>query len=890
MKLPIVLLSFSLFSSLIFAQNLVPNPSFETYSSCPNNYNQVSRATGWYPSANNNNPTYHTEYCNSCGTSTFQVPSNTWGNQTAATGVAYMAEVSMAPSVQPNYRENIFAQLTSPLIIGNSYFVSMKVSHTDESQYATNNFGAKFSTLPTFPINNICQVYSPTIITDKTNWTTISGCFIADSAYEYICLGNFFTDANTLVQQSCPSCQFSLYGYYVDDISVTSVSTNILGNTSICTGDNSTLTASGGISYTWNTGATTSSIVVAPTSTTSYNVNIVNGSCNTNPSITVTVTSSVNASISGNTTICSGQTSTLTASGSGNYVWSTGATTSSILVSPTTNTTYSVTSSVGSCTDNASATVSVFSPPTTIVSGSAASICNGNSTILTASSGNQYLWSTGATSSSIIVYPNANATYSATVTNSNGCSYTGSMIVYVTTTTANISGNTTICYGNSSTLNASGGTTYLWNNGATTSTIIVTPNTINSYSAIVSNGNCSDTASISITVNPLPTIAALGSTTICSGDTTTLQCTGTASIYSWAPSITVSPSTGTLVNAFPQGSTTYTVSGADINGCVNMATVIVTVTQSPSVSISGNTVICIGDSTTLTALGGVSYSWSNGSTASAITVSPTSPTTYSVITSNGACSSSALTIVTPSSPPVATASSATICSGQSTILSATGGGAYLWSNGSTNSIITVSPDSTSNYFVLVSIGSCIDTGNAVVTVNPSPVAIAGNDTIIDIGTSITVVVSGGDSYFWNTGETTNTIIVSPTATTIYSAIVTDANGCTSIDFVTVFIRLDDCSGLQQALFIPNVFTPNDDGENDVLAFFYKNKISCIKKFECAIFSRWGEKIFETVDITDSWDGTFKGKKLNPAVFFYYCKITSIVDEQIIKKGNITILR
>jgi hypothetical protein len=187
-----------IFSSLhSLSQNLVPNPSFETVSPCPNNYNQVSYATGWFPSWNNNNPTYGTDYCNACGTSTFQVPANTWGDQAASTGVAYMAEVTMAPTVQTDYRENIYTQLSSSLVVGNSYFVSFKISLTDNSQYASNNFGVKFSTVPNFPINNISPVYSANIITDKQNWVTISGCFTADSAYKYICLGNFFTDANT---------------------------------------------------------------------------------------------------------------------------------------------------------------------------------------------------------------------------------------------------------------------------------------------------------------------------------------------------------------------------------------------------------------------------------------------------------------------------------------------------------------------------------------------------------------------------------------------------------------------------------------------------------------------------------------------------------------------
>jgi hypothetical protein len=207
-------------SLLSCAQNYVPNYSFETYSQCPNNYGQVIYSTGWFPSWNNNNPTYHTEYMHSCGTSNFSVPSNTWGNQPAATGQAYMTTVTMSPSVATDYRENIYTQLIAPLTIGDLYHVSFKISFTESSQYATNNFGAKFSTVSSFPINNSCQIFETNVISDTQNWITISDTFTADSAYEYICIGNFMTDANTTVVTACSSCPFILHGYYVDDVCV----------------------------------------------------------------------------------------------------------------------------------------------------------------------------------------------------------------------------------------------------------------------------------------------------------------------------------------------------------------------------------------------------------------------------------------------------------------------------------------------------------------------------------------------------------------------------------------------------------------------------------------------------------------------------------------------
>jgi hypothetical protein len=126
----------------------------------------------------------------------------------------------MAPQVTVNYRENIYTSLTTPLVRGNTYSVSMYVSHTDNSQSSTNNLGLKFAMGPSFPINNIAHVYTSIVITDTMNWTLISGSFVADSAYNYIAVGNFFTDANTTTTVSCASCSFNQHGYYIDDISV----------------------------------------------------------------------------------------------------------------------------------------------------------------------------------------------------------------------------------------------------------------------------------------------------------------------------------------------------------------------------------------------------------------------------------------------------------------------------------------------------------------------------------------------------------------------------------------------------------------------------------------------------------------------------------------------
>lgn len=206
------------FSLSLFAQNLVPNHSFEDHSDCPDDYGQVDLCTGWSRSTNNNDPEFHTEFLHACGSPTFSAPTSTWGFQEPVEGDGYMALVTLAPAVMANYRENIYAELNRPLQIGKPYLVQLNISLTDNSKYASNNFGVKLATTPDFPINNVCQLAWPNVVTDTEEWTTISTIFIADSAYTHIALGNFKTDANTTSITVCPSCPFTLHGYYLDKV------------------------------------------------------------------------------------------------------------------------------------------------------------------------------------------------------------------------------------------------------------------------------------------------------------------------------------------------------------------------------------------------------------------------------------------------------------------------------------------------------------------------------------------------------------------------------------------------------------------------------------------------------------------------------------------------
>ncbi len=208
-----LLLSFCvLFSLMVKAQNLVVNPSFEAYTACPDNTGgDVYKATGWDTCKGT------PDYFNTCATfNYFQIPTNTFGYQNAAQGNAYCGFYTYDASTF--YRECIIGSLTAPLTAFQKYFVSFKVNCADSNffiSYATNKLGVRMSTIPqsNVSINNTAHFYSNAIISDTSGWTRLSGSFIADSAYQYIMLGNFFDDTNT----STLNFQSGNIGYYYID-------------------------------------------------------------------------------------------------------------------------------------------------------------------------------------------------------------------------------------------------------------------------------------------------------------------------------------------------------------------------------------------------------------------------------------------------------------------------------------------------------------------------------------------------------------------------------------------------------------------------------------------------------------------------------------------------
>ena len=429
-----------------------------------------------------------------------------------------------------------------------------------------------------------------------------------------------------------------------------------------------------GATYLWSTGATTQTIIVNSAGT--YSVQVTQGGCTGNDAINIAVNPLPVVNLGPDATICAGSSITLDAGNVGaTYLWSTGATTQTIVVNSAG--TYSVQVTQGGCTGNDAINVAV-TPLPVVNLGPDATICAGSSITLDAGNvGATYLWSTGATTQTIVV--NSAGTYSVQVTQG-GC--TGNDAINIAVGAAlvvDLGPDATICAGSSVTLDAGNvGATYLWSTGATTQTIVV--NSAGTYSVQVTQGGCTGNDAINVAVTPLPVVNLGPDATICAGSSITLDAGNVGATYLWSTGATTQT---IVVNSAGTYSVQVTQGGCTGNDAINVA-----VTPLPVVNLGPDATICAGSSITLDAGNvGATYLWSTGATTQTIVVN--SAGTYSVQVTQGGCTGNdAINIAVGAALVVDLGPDATICAGSSVTLDAGNVGAtYLWSTGATTQTI-----------------------------------------------------------------------------------------------------------------------------------------------------------------------------------------------------------
>ena len=385
----------------------------------------------------------------------------------------------------------------------------------------------------------------------------------------------------------------------------------------------------------------------------------------------------------------------------------------------------------------------VSNPTPVALSASTNTICLGQSSILTVSGASTYTWSTGVNTTTISVNPTVTTTYSVIGTNPCGTN-TAAIIVSVIAlpSITAVANPTAVCLGNSSVITASGASTYTWSNGTPSNSISVTPSVTTIYTVTgTSSAGCINTKTVSLTVKSLPSLTLNPAyNAICIGASFTITASG-ASTYSWNTGATT-PSIAVIT---PAATKEFTVIGTGSNGCSSTKTYTLYVNPLPTLTVVATPTIVCFTSSTLSASGANTYTWSNSATTSTTVVSPSVTTTYTVTgTSSVGCVAQKTISLTygPTSPTITVNSNTNIVCSGSTTLTASGGASYTWSpGGTTTATIAVSPTVASIYTVTSTYGPGCGAYSFTTMVNPVVSTLCCSAATSTLGTSLTNTVS-----------------------------------------------------------------------------------------------------------------------------------------------------
>ncbi len=436
-------------------------------------------------------------------------------------------------------------------------------------------------------------------------------------------------------------------------ISAFSVSTS-----SVCSGQTGVVYAvnpSGNTdTYNWAYSGMNSSLnnSIVPTISNSISINYMSGAtsgilsvyaqntCSTSPTLTlaVTVYATPTVVIGGNSSMCNNAQETLIATGGQSYVWNTGATTASIIITPTVTSVYSVTASNNGCSSSGQYTMNVISSPTLAIAGSTVAVCPNQTVTLNATgNGNLYLWSDGFIGNTNIVSSPVTTIFTVTATYTNSCFTQKTFTLTVNPTpTISVTGTAIACPGKTVSLTASGTDVYNWSNGVTTNVNTFTPTGLSTLTVTGTNTitGCSQTKTVSVNTYPAGLVSISGNSVVCANTSSIYTASG-STYYLWNDGATANTNTISATT-----STTISVVGTTANGCKDSTSLAITVIQTPTLSVTGTDSICNGQTATMTvtASSATSYSWSSGAISVITSVAPTATTIYSVTAFNGNCS------------------------------------------------------------------------------------------------------------------------------------------------------------------------------------------------------------------------------------------------------------
>lgn len=705
------------------------------------------------------------------------------------------------------------------------------------------------------------------------------------------------------------------------------------GQPTICIGQSIALIASGASTYSWtpNTAlsATTGAIVNAnPTVNMTYSVLGSQATCTNIAAVTVTVLSLpiINVTPSSPTLCMNGfngspNTVVFAATGAVTYTWggfmgmTANQTTGTSIIATSILQSAALSGTVlgfdGSCYNTG--TYNALAVPNPTISVTSNSMCSGTTAQLIASGANAYNWSPGnnlnsTTAATVIANPSGNTIYNVfgSVAGCNSSSESSTVTVVANPVIVVSPVTPTICEGGSIGLTAFGATDYTWSpssslNASNGNFVIASPIVTTDYLVIGSAASCTSSTIRQVQVTPLPHLSVVAERTVlCKGEKTTLNANGSTT-YTWMPFGAVPDQFSNFNTISPTLTTVYSLIGN--NGpCTATLQVPITVLNLPILELSTNLQkICLGNNTSILASGADSYTWTpninmNIISANVAVVNPSVSTNYTVMGVNYsgtvACEMTKeilIDVVQTVSPSISR--SVAICQGESTKLTAGGSDSYVWTPAmGLNNTLTAqpyaNPRETTVYTVQVSNGGfCGATATVLVQVNETPTVNAGPDMIYNVDDPMYLDAKGTGTLTWIFGDgilckdCPNSQIM-PQNSGCYQIQAVTNQGCKAVDEVCIEVTKD------YNIYIPNTFTPNYDGLNDLFLVYGTG----ITKLEMSIFDRWGAKLYTSNDQLKGWDGTVKGEESKQDVYTYVVTFTSIDSKQHTKTGHVTLLR
>lgn len=457
-----------------------------------------------------------------------------------------------------------------------------------------------------------------------------------------------------------------------------------------------------------------------------------------------------------------------------------------------------------------------------------------------------------------------------------------------------------ICPGDSFQFEAYGGTEYLWSpeeflDDPTSATPIAVVDETTDFAVIITDSCGIDTVYVTLPVF-INGLEITEDTSICIGNSVVLSASGGIS-YTWSPPDGLSSTSDPSPVATPIVTTLYHVTVETSNGCILEDSVLVEVYYDPPAPVIPDEILlCLGTSTDITVSGAQYYYWSpdyyiSSTQGSTVTVNPPDDVLYYCDFVN-ACGlirdSVQVTIVHAS---IEAGTDTIVCPGESAILWASGGVAYTWSpveslNNPYVSSVVATPAGPTTYTVYgLDLNGCVDTAYVFVDVYPQSYVSAGADVYAFYGDEVQLMATANDvgDFSWSPVEYLSCVncpnpIAQPDQDFTYTVSFLDKNGCTISDQVTILY--------DAILYVPNTFTPNGIGANNV----FGAKGGNIDTFHMLIFNRWGEVVGELKNIHETWDGTYNGQPCQDGTYTWKIVYSDRRGKEYKLNGHVNVIR